>query len=417
VSEELNSFAIAQAQLDEAAARLGLDHGTHEMLRWPVRELTVSLPVRLDDGRLEVFRGFRVHYNDARGPTKGGLRFHPQESLDLARALAAWMTWKTAVVDLPLGGADGGVSCDPKLLSNAELERLSRAYVRQVGRVLGAELDVPGPDVYTTPQIMAWMMDEYYWQRGRNEYGVITGKPLALGGSAGRVEATAMGGLICVREAARQFGLNVSDATYAIHGFGNAGQHTALLMRSMVHNRRLLAAADSQGAVYSRAGLDAFALVQHKRDTGSVVGFPDADAIAPEDLLELDVDILVPASLENVLNANNAERVKARLVCELANGPTTPAADRILYDRNVFVIPDLLASAGGVIVSYFEMVQNQYGYYWDAATVAERLDKKMTQAFRAVYETSAREHVHARLAAYLLAVDRVSTAMKLRGWV
>jgi glutamate dehydrogenase (NAD(P)+) len=415
--EELNPFEIAQAQLDEAAERLGLDEGTHKALREPMRELVVSLLVRMDDGRVEVFKGFRVQYNDARGPTKGGIRFHPDETVDTVRALAAWMTWKTAVVDIPLGGAKGGIICNPKVLSPGELERLSRQYIRQVGRILGVDTDCPAPDVYTTPQIMAWMMDEYYWMKGRNEFGMITGKPLALGGSAGRGDATARGGLFCVREAARKLNVDVTTATFAIHGFGNAGQHAGLLMKKMFGNGKMVAASDSQGGVYRADGIDAQELVLFKQETGTVVGFPGSDAITGDALIELDVDVLYPASLENIITQKNADNVKATIICELANGPTTPYADRVLHEKGLFVIPDFLANAGGVTVSYFEMVQNQYDYYWDLPMVVQRLDQKMTSAFNAVYDLWQQEKCHMRLAAYLIAVDRVATAMKLRGWV
>jgi glutamate dehydrogenase (NAD(P)+) len=290
--EQLNPFKIAQQQLDEAAEILGLDPGTHAALREPMRELHVSLPVKMDDGSVKVFKGFRVQYNDARGPTKGGLRFHPEETIDTVRALAAWMTWKTAVVDIPLGGGKGGVVCNPKEMSPAELERLSRQYVRQVGRIIGVEKDVPAPDVYTTPQIMAWMMDEYYWYKGFNEPGVITGKPLALGGSRGRNDATARGGIYCVREAAKVLGLDVTKASYAVQGFGNAGQFAALLMNEILGTKKLVAVSDSRGGVYNKNGIDPQEMVKYKLETGSVQDFPGTQPISNKDLLELDVDVL-----------------------------------------------------------------------------------------------------------------------------
>jgi glutamate dehydrogenase (NAD(P)+) len=412
---ELNPFRIAQRQLDEAAQILKLDPAIHELLRWPIRELHVTLPVRMDDGSVKVFQGFRVQYNDARGPTKGGIRFHPEETIDTVRALAAWMTWKCAVVDIPLGGGKGGVICDPKSLSEGELERLSRAYIRQVGRILGLEKDVPAPDVYTTPQIMAWMMDEFSFMRGYNEFGMITGKPLPLGGSQGRGDATARGGVYCVREAAQALGLNLKGATAAIQGYGNAGTFAHQLGGDLL-GLKVIAVSDSKGGIYNEAGLDYKAVMAHKQKTGSVVGFAEARAISNEDLLELPVTVLFPSALEKVILKENAPHIKAKILAELANGPTTPDADAILHKNGVYVIPDFLCNAGGVTVSYFEMVQNAYAYYWDLPTVHERLEKKMTAAFHAVHEMAQKYKVHNRLAAYLVAVNRVAEAMRLRGW-
>jgi glutamate dehydrogenase (NAD(P)+) len=415
--EKLNPFKIAQQQLDEAAKILGLDPGTHAALREPMRELHVSLPVRMDDGTVKVFKGFRVQYNDARGPTKGGIRFHPEETIDTVRALAAWMTWKTAVVDIPLGGGKGGIICNPKEMSPGEIERLSRQYIRQVGRIIGLEKDVPAPDVYTTPQIMAWMMDEFYWQKGYNEPGVITGKPLSLGGSKGRNDATARGGVYCVREAAKKLGTDPSKATYAIQGFGNAGQFAATLMDEILGSKKLLAVSDSKGGVYSPEGIDGPSIVKYKLETGEVKGFPGTKPISNEELLELNVDILFPSALENVITAKNAPNIRAKIIAELANGPTTPEADEILYKNNRFVIPDFLCNAGGVTVSYFEMVQNSYNFYWELNEVHERLDQKMTKAFNDVYDMHKNRKVHMRVAAYLVAVQRVAEAMRFRGWV
>jgi glutamate dehydrogenase (NAD(P)+) len=416
MTEELNPFEIAQSQLDEAAELMQLEPAIHEFLRWPVRELHVTLPVRMDDGTTEIYHGFRVQYNDARGPTKGGLRFHPHETIDTVRALAAWMTWKTAVMDLPLGGGKGGVICNPKAMSPSELERLSRAYIRQVGRILGEDMDVPAPDVYTTPQIMAWMMDEYSFMRGYNVPGMITGKPLPLGGSAGRGDATARGGMFCIREAAVLRGLRTERATAAVQGFGNAGQYAATLGASLL-GMRIVAASDSQGGIYNPGGFDAEALVAYKAETGSVVGFGAADAVTNSELLELDVDVLIPAALENQITAENAHRIKAKIVAELANGPTTPAADEILYDNGAYVIPDFLCNAGGVTVSYFEQVQNAYKFYWNEKRVNDLLDEMMTAAFHTVADASKEYDVHNRMAAYTVAVGRVAEACKLRGWV
>ncbi len=380
-----------------------------------MRELHVTLPVKMDDGKTKIFHGFRVQYNDARGPTKGGIRFHPAETIDTVRALAAWMTWKTAVVDIPLGGAKGGIICNPKEMSPGEIERLSRAYIRQVGRILGPDMDVPAPDVYTTPQIMAWMADEFSFLRGHNEFGVITGKPLPLGGSAGRGDATARGGIYCLREAGKALGINLKGATAAIQGYGNAGYFAHKLGIELL-GLKVVAVSDSKGGIYDPKGLDFEKVIAHKEKTGSVVGFPGAESIGNEEILELDVTVLFPAALENVITQSNAGRIKARVIAELANGPTTPEADKILHQNGVYVIPDFLCNAGGVTVSYFEMVQNAYGYYWDEETVHERLDKKMTAAFHAVHREAQARKVHNRLGAYLVAVSRVAEAVRLRGW-
>lgn len=414
--ESTNAFDIAQAQLDEAAELLQLDPAVHAFLREPVRELHITLPVRMDDGTTRIFKGFRVQYNDARGPTKGGIRFHPDETIDTVRALAAWMTWKCAVVDIPLGGGKGGVICDPKELSRTELERLSRAYIRQVGRLLGPEMDVPAPDVYTTPQIMAWMVDEYSALCGQNQFGVITGKPLSLGGSKGREDATARGGIYCIREAAQMLGFDTRGATMAIQGFGNAGQFAARLGPQLL-GTVVVAVSDSRGGIYNFDGLDPEDVIAYKKRTGSVVGYPKAQFISNADLLELNVDILVPAALENVITADNAPRIQARIIAELANGPTTPEADKILYENNIYVIPDFLCNSGGVTVSYFEMVQNAYGRYWSEKTVHERLSEKITDAFHTVHQRAQALGVHNRLAAYCVAVERVAEAVQMRGWV
>ena len=414
--DNLNPFSIAQQQLDEAAAILGLDHATHQLLRQPQRELHVSLPVRMDDGSTRVYSGYRVQYNDARGPAKGGLRFHPNETIDTVRALAAWMTWKTAVVDIPLGGGKGGVVCNPKEMSPTELERLSRAYVRQVGRIIGPNKDVPAPDVYTNPQVMAWMMDELSMMRGYNDFGAITGKPIPLGGSAGRGDATARGGMYTVREAASVLGINLVGATAAIQGYGNAGSFAHKLAEEML-GLRVIAVSEEFGGIYRATGLNHQEISDFKKTTGSVTGLPDTNSITNESLLELDVDVLIPAALENVITSANAGSIKASIVAELANGPTTPNADKILYDKGVYLIPDFLCNAGGVTVSYFEMVQNSYGYYWPEEMVHERLNAKITAAFRQVHKAAKEYGVNHRVAAYLVSVSRVAEAMRLRGWV
>ncbi|MHB9036836.1 MAG: Glu/Leu/Phe/Val family dehydrogenase [Armatimonadota bacterium] len=416
VAVKANPFEIAQAQLDTAAAKLGLDPAVHAVLREPLRELHVSLPVKMDDGSVKVFKGFRVQYNDARGPNKGGIRFHPEETIDTVRALAAWMTWKTAVVDIPLGGGKGGVICNPKEMSDGELERLSRAYIGQVGRIIGPDKDVPAPDVYTTPQIMAWMMDEFSKITGYNSPGVITGKPLSIGGSEGRGDATARGGAYCTREAAKHLNIDLTKATVAIQGFGNAGQYAATLFSSLLGSK-IVAVSDTKGGVYSEDGIDAQAMVKHKLSTGSVIGFPGTRPISNEDILELAVDVLVPAALESVITGDNAEDIKAKIICELANGPTTPEADEILFKNDVFVIPDFLANAGGVTVSYYEWVQNLTNFYWEEDDVHVKLDKKMTKAFKDVLIMSLDYKVDMRVAAYMVSIQRVADAMKLRGWV
>ncbi|MCK6629700.1 MAG: Glu/Leu/Phe/Val dehydrogenase [Anaerolineae bacterium] len=413
---ENNPFTIAQRQLDEAAAILGLDPATHALLREPMRELTVTIPVRMDDGSVRIFKGFRVQYNDARGACKGGLRWHPDETIDTVRALAAWMTWKTAVVDIPLGGGKGGVVCNPKELSPTEQERLARGYIRAVWKILGENTDVPAPDVYTNPQIMAWMMDEYSLIRGYSAGGSITGKPLALGGSAGREDATARGGIYTVREAANVLGFNLKGQTAAIQGYGNAGQFAHQLAQEML-GLRVVAVSDSKGGVFQEDGLGVEATIRHKKETGSVVGMPNTTPLNNKEILEMDVAVLFPSALENVITEGNAGNIKAKIVAELANGPTTPEADKILHEHGVYVIPDFLCNAGGVTVSYFELVQNAYDYYWSRETVYERLDAKMTAAFQAVHQMAQAKKVHNRLAAYLVAVERVAEAAKLRGWV
>ncbi len=416
IIEELNPFKIAQEQLDEAAEVLKLDPATHAALREPMRELHVLIPVQMDDGTVEVFKGFRVQYNDARGPTKGGIRFHPQETIDTVRALAAWMTWKTAVVDIPYGGGKGGVVCNPKALSQRELERLSRGYIRALGQFIGPEKDIPAPDVYTNPQIMAWMMDEFSRMRGYNAPGVITGKPIPLGGSLGRGDATARGGIYTVREAAKHLGIDLSKATVAVQGYGNVGSFAAILSKK-IFGSKIVAVSDSRGGIYSDAGLDPDRVVGYKQENGTVIDFPNTEPITNEELLELDVTLLWPAALENVITQENAGRIKARIIAEAANGPTTPEADQILHEKGIFVIPDFLCNAGGVTVSYFEWVQNVYGYYWPLEQVHQRLDQKMTRAFHAITGMYEEKRVHMRLAAYLVAVQRVAEAMRLRGWV
>jgi len=410
-----NPFAIAQQQFDTAAHILNLDPRLRAVLREPVRELHVSLPVRMDDGDVKVFKGFRVQYNDARGPSKGGIRFHPDETVDTVRALAAWMTWKTAVMDLPLGGGKGGIICNPKLLSERELERLSRAYIDAIAWIMGPERDIPAPDVYTTPQIMGWMMDEYSKLRGHSTPGAITGKPLSLWGSLGRDDATARGTWYAIREAARVIGIDLSKARVAIQGFGNAGTFAATLGLELF-GCKVVAVTDSKGGVFNPNGVQYDDVRAHKAATGSVVGFPSGQMISNTDILEADVDILIPAALESQITVDNAPRVKARIVAEAANGPTTPEADALLHARGVFVIPDFLCNAGGVTVSYFEWVQNQRGMPWELEDVHRSLDRKMTRAFAEVLASSRKHDVDMRTGAYCVAVARVAEATRARGW-
>ncbi len=413
---KMNPFEMAQAQIDQCAKIMKLDPAVTAILKNPMRELHVSLPVRMDNGKVKVFQGFRVHYNDARGITKGGIRFHPEETIDTVRALACWMTWKCAVVDIPLGGAKGGIICNPKEMSAGELERLSRAYIRAVYSFIGPQKDVPAPDVYTTPQIMAWMMDEYSVIAQKPQFGVITGKPLSIGGSPGRGDATAKGGMYTIREAAKALGIDLKKATVAVHGYGNAGYYAARLAKEMFGSK-VVAVCDSQGAVCNMKGIDPEKAFACKEETSTVCKLAGGDKITNDELLEMDVDILIPAAIENVITKKNASKVKAKIVAELANGPTTPDADDILYKNGVHVIPDFLCNAGGVTVSYFEMVQNFYDYIWDINDVYERLDKKMTAAYHSVLQTSKQYKINMRQAAYVRAVERVVEAMKLRGWV
>lgn len=416
----INPFEVAKQQIDACAKIINLPPNITTMLKTPMRELHVSLPVKMDDGSVKVFQGFRVQYNDARGPAKGGIRFHPDETIDTVRALASWMTWKTALLDLPLGGGKGGVICNPKELSKLELERLSRAYIRAIYQFVGPERDVPAPDVYTTPQIMAWMMDEYSAIAGKTQFGVITGKPLALGGSPGRGDATARGGMITIREAANAFGIDLSKATVAIQGYGNAGYHAARLCKELFGSK-IIAVCDSKGGVCCKcdddSGIDPGTAYEYKNTTSSVCNLPGMLQISGDELLELDVDILIPAAVENCITDKNAGKIKAKIVAELSNGPTTPEADDILYKNGVHIIPDFLCNAGGVTVSYFEMVQNFYMHTWTEEEVREKLDNKMTAAYHSVLETSKEYKINMRQAAYVRAVERVVEAMKLRGWI
>ncbi len=420
MAEELNPFKIAQQQLDDAAEIMQLDKTAHAILREPMETLIVNIPVKMRDGSVKVFQGFRVHYNNARGPTKGGIRFHPQENLDTVKALAAWMTWKTALANIPYGGAKGGIICDPKTMNDEELESLSRGYVRALHDFIGPNIDIPAPDVYTTPQIMAWMMDEYSKLKGHNEFGVITGKPLETWGSEGRGDATAMGGMYVLREAAKYKGIDLKKAKIAVQGFGNAGTFAFSIAQKMFGSK-VVAVSDSKGGIYNEDGLDYNAVLEAKKSTGTVQGYDKAEKITNEQLLELDVDVLIPAALENQITGSNADKVKPKILLELANGPVTPEADKILAENDVFDLPDFLVNSGGVIVSYFEWVQNINGYYWSADEVYAKLDKIITKSFNDVIATQKKysdmgKKINPRMGAYIIAVERVAQAMKARGW-
>ena len=415
MSEDLNPFRIAQRQLDITAEEMKLDKAIHVLLREPMRTLIVRLPVRMDDGEIKTFTGFRVQHNSARGPCKGGIRFHPDETLDTVKALSCWMTWKCAVINIPYGGAKGGIICDPKSMSQGEIERLSRSYMRAIVRFIGPQVDIPAPDVYTNPQIMAWMMDEYESIIGAHVPGVITGKPLPLGGAIGREDSTAEGTIFCIREAVKHENIDLKQATVAVQGYGNAGYFVASKMNNL--GAKVVAVSDSKGGIYSVEGLNPEEVLSHKKKTGSVVGFSNTETITNEELLELEVDILCPAAIENQITGQNAANIKAKIVAEAANGPTTVDADRILYDNGVFVIPDFLCNAGGVAGSYFEWVQNNYGYYWSAEEFNTKLDTLMTDAFNQVLDIHLKNKVNMRVAAYMVSVQRVAEAMKLRGWV
>jgi glutamate dehydrogenase (NAD(P)+) len=413
VAAPINPWHVAQRQFDLAAERLNLDPGLHRVLREPRRELTVHFPVKMDDGTVQVLTGYRVQHNLGRGPAKGGIRYHQDVTLDEIKALAMWMTWKCAVVGIPYGGGKGGVVVDPKKLSRRELEGLTRRYTTEISVLIGPEKDIPAPDVNTNAQVMAWMMDTYSMHVGHTVPGVVTGKPISLGGSEGRNEATARGAVFCVAEAADHIGLDLKGARVAIQGFGNAGSIAATLIAA--EGARVVAVSDSSGGIFSESGLDISRVSGWKKEHGTVAGFPSAEAISNPDLLELECEVLIPAALENVITARNAERINARIVAEAANGPTTPEADEVLIRRNVFLVPDILCNAGGVTVSYFEWVQDLNRDHWSEGVVNEKLRQIMTRAFDETVAMAEQEEVGMRLAAYLLAVDRVASATALRG--
>src|SRR2546427_1684727 len=408
-----NPFEVAQRQFDIAADALQLEEGIRIKLRVPRRCLTVSVPFELDDGSWRVVQGHRVQHDVSRGPAKGGIRFHPQVTLDEVKALAAWMTWKCGVVNLPYGGAKGGIEVDPKVLSMHELERMTRRYTNEIAIIIGPEKDIPAPDVYTDAQVMAWIMDTFTMRQGFASPGVVTGKPISLGGSLGRREATARGCTYAIEEACKYLGKQLQGMTVAIQGYGNAGS----IAHDLLHERgaKVVAVSDSRGGIHSSRGLDPTVVQAHKKEEGTVVGVPGTDRIGNHELLELKVDILIPAALENQISEDNAPRIKPRILAEAANGPTTPDADPILHENGVFLIPDILANAGGVTVSYFEWVQDLANYFWTAHEVNQKLETVMRRSFRDVVLLAEKHKVHNRTAAYMLGVGRVAEATKLRG--
>ncbi|MBI3663523.1 MAG: Glu/Leu/Phe/Val dehydrogenase [Acidobacteria bacterium] len=411
--EDLNPYRIAQLQFDIAAEHLKLDPGLRQVLRTPKRIMEVSIPTKMDNGQVKVFTGFRVQHNIARGPAKGGIRYHPGVTLDEVKALASWMTWKTATVNIPYGGGKGGVICDPKRMSKSELERMTRRYFSEILPIVGPDKDIPAPDVYTDAQTMAWMMDTYSMTLGSTALGVVTGKPVSLGGSLGRNEATARGCLFVTEEACKVKRIPLRGATVAIQGFGNAGAIAARLFAEK--KAKIIAVSDSRGGVHNSRGIDPVKAIRYKERTGTVVGVPGTSRISNEELLTLKCDILIPAALENCITLENADQIKAKIVAEAANGPTTPHADEILARKGTFLIPDILANAGGVTVSYFEWAQNLQGYFWEEHEVNARLEKIIKKAFYDVYETARKYRSHNRTGAYILAVGRVADATLVRG--
>lgn len=411
----LNPFEICQQQIKRACDQLGLEPAVYEILKQPERVIEVSFPVKMDDGSIKVFTGWRSQHSSALGPTKGGLRFHPNTNFDEVRALSMWMTFKCSVVGLPYGGGKGAVKCNPKELSQNELEAVARGFIRAVGDFIGPLKDIPAPDVYTNAQIMAWMMDEFSVMKGFNNPGLITGKPVEIGGSLGRNTATARGCTFVIREAAKKIGLNLNGATYVVNGFGNAGSYAAFYMKEF--GAKLIACNDSKGGAYNPDGMDPVAVNEWKKEHKTVKGFPGSRDITTKELYALPVDVIIPAALENSLTADIAPNVKAKIIAEAANGPTTPEADEILNSKGIMVIPDILASAGGVTVSYFEWVQNLQNFYWTAEEVNQRLEKIMVNAFEEVYAMHEAKKVSMREAAFLVAVKRVADAMRLRGWL
>jgi glutamate dehydrogenase (NAD(P)+) len=411
--EQLNPFEIAKQQFNRAADYLDLDMSTRQVLSNAKRQLIVSIPVKMDGGDVQVFEGYRVQHNIARGPAKGGIRYHPNVTLDEVKALAAWMTWKCATVGIPYGGGKGGVICDPKSLSINELERLTRRYAFEIAPIIGPDRDIPAPDVYTDEQTMAWIMDTISMVRGHTELGVVTGKPISLGGSQGRAEATARGCLYALREACRVQGTSIKDSRVAIHGFGNAGANISHMVAA--DGARVVAICDSKVGLYSESGIDIQKALEHKKQTSTLVGFPGVKEIGCDEVLTVDCDILLPSALENAITLENVGNVKAKIIAELANGPTTPGSDRVLADEGVFLVPDILANAGGVTVSYYEWVQDQYGFFWSEKQINETLEQTMRTAFASVHEKATQYDTDMRTGAYILAVERVAEATRVRG--
>jgi glutamate dehydrogenase (NAD(P)+) len=410
---ETNPFEAMVSRFDIAAEKLGLDEGLYQVLISPDREITVSLPIHMDDGKLVVFRGFRVQHNMARGPAKGGIRYAPDVTLDEVRALAAWMTWKCAVVNIPFGGAKGGIVCDPKKLSSGELERLTRRYTASLIDILGPDRDVPAPDINTDERVMAWIMDTYSMHMRHTVTGVVTGKPLDLGGSLGRREATGRGCKIVCDRAISRFGMKREDTRVIIQGFGNVGSMAARILYEAGYS--IIGVSDINGGLHNPLGINLTRLMAHFQEANTVVGFPDAEPISGSEILEQPCDVLLPAATENQITSQNADRIKARIICEGANGPTTAQADDVLYDKKIFIIPDILANAGGVTVSYFEWVQDRQGYFWNLRTVNERLEEIMVNSFDTVAAYADRHNVNMRIAAYMLAIDRVAFTTRERG--
>lgn len=414
VSEKINPFQVALKQLEEAAKILNLDKGMFDVLAHPKRVLTVSIPVKMDDGSMRVFTGYRSQHNDARGPYKGGIRYHPDVTIDEVKALSMWMTWKCAIADIPYGGGKGGIICNPKEMSENELERMTRRFAYMIADIIGPHTDIPAPDVYTGGKEMSWIMDTYSALKGNFvQPELITGKPIPIGGSLGRTEATGRGLAYTVREAANELGINMKESTIVVQGFGNAGQYSSKLVQDQ--GGKVIAASDSQGAITKSEGISADALMKHKNETGSVVGFDGSRSISNEELLETECTILIPAALESQITKNNAGKIKAKIVAEAANGPTTPEADEILFKNGILVIPDILANGGGVTVSYFEWLQNLRRDYWTEEEVNNRLDKNITKSFHDVYDVHKKYNVDMRKAATLLAINRVAEATKIRG--
>jgi glutamate dehydrogenase (NAD(P)+) len=411
--EDLNPYRIAQIQFDIAAEYLKLDQGLRQILRTPKRVLEVSIPTKMDNGQVKVFSGYRVQHNVARGPAKGGIRYHPAVTLDEVKALAAWMTWKTATVNIPYGGGKGGVICDPKRMTKPELERMTRRYTSEILPLIGPEKDIPAPDMYTDAQTMAWIMDTYSMTKGYSTLGVVTGKPLSIGGSEGRNEATARGCLVAVEEACRVKKMSVRGSSVAIQGFGNAGSLAAKLFAEK--KARVIAISDSRGGVFNSRGIDPLKAMRYKERSGTVVGMPGTSRISNDELLAMKCDILIPAALENVITLNNADQIKAKIVAEAANGPTTPHADEVLARKGIMLLPDILANAGGVTVSYFEWVQDLQSFFWSEAEVNAKLESVMRRAFTEVHESARKHRTHMRTGAYCLAVGRVADATLVRG--